>query len=356
VRWSSHGRFLLHGLLIAVVTAASLGLVTVFSPAGFHDRAFVYVVIEPGLSFSQIAARFSDAGLVKNRDVFLVLGRIFRIERRAKAGRYRFRSTADMADILHVLYHGATYREQVLIRPGMTIRGVAQVLSRQAEVDSTAFVTLAADSAFVSRLGVPSLTAEGFLFPDTYDVEWREDAATVMGRMVRRFFRVFDDSLRARAEQMGMTITEAVTLASIIEKEAMLDSERPHISAVFHNRLDRGMKLQADPTVRYALGKWSGRILYSDLKVASPFNTYLVYGLPPRPICNPGLPSIVAALYPFPGSMDLYFVARGDGSHFFSQNAREHNTAIARYRAYLKEQATQPTQEPEADDGAQAPD
>jgi UPF0755 protein len=337
-------------LVIAAVSVICLAVISVFTPAGFHDRAFIYVIIEPGIPFSQIADRFTDAGLVENRLAFLVLGRVFRIEHRAKAGRYRFASNADMAEILKTLYRGATYREHVLIRPGETIHTVAGILTREAEVDSVAFVALARDSAFVSRLGVPSVTAEGFLFPDTYDIEWKEDAAAVMGRMVRRFFSVFGDSLRARAAKLGMEITEAVTLASIIEKEAMLNTERAHISAVFHNRLDRGMKLQADPTVRYALKKWSGRILYKDLEVDSPFNTYVRYGLPPRPICSPGLPSLVAALYPLPNSRDLYFVAQGDGSHHFSRSAREHIEAKARYRAHLE---TVNKGDEEADDGAQ---
>jgi UPF0755 protein len=351
VRWSRARPFLPDGLVIVGLTAICLVAVAVFSQAEFHDAAFLYVVIEPGLTFSEIAHRFEDVGLVRNDMVFLVLGRALGIERRARAGRYRFRPTADMAEILMTLHRGATYRERVLIRPGQTIRAVAGVLSQEAEVDSAAFVSLAKDSAFVSRLGVPSVTAEGFLFPDTYEIEWHEDPGTVIARMVRRFFRVFDDSLRARAADLGMTVTEAVTMASIIEKEAMLDSERPRISAVFHNRLERGMKLQADPTVRYALQKWSGRILYADLKADSPFNTYVVSGLPPHPICNPGLPSLVAALFPAPGSRDIYFVAQGDGSHFFSESAAEHNRAKARYRHYLE---TSSTSKREAVDGPQA--
>jgi UPF0755 protein len=353
VRWSKARPFLPDGLVLVGLTLICLAVVTVFSPARFHNQAFLYVVVEPGLTFSQIAARFEDAGLVRDELAFLVLGRAFGIEHRAKAGRYRFRSTADLAEILKTLYRGATYRERVLVRPGNTVRAVAEVLRREAEVDSAAFVTLAGDSAFVSRLGVPAATAEGFLFPDTYDIEWQEDAGGVIRRMVRRFFRVFDDSLKARAARMGMTVTEAVTLASIIEKEAMLDSERPRISAVFHNRLERGMKLQADPTVRYALEKWSGRVLYKDLKVDSPFNTYMRYGLPPHPICNPGLPSLVAALYPQPGSDDMYFVAQGDGSHFFSKSASEHNRAKARYRHYLE---TPSPQAEEAEDAAETSD
>jgi len=347
VRWSRARPFLPDGLVLVGLTVICLAAVAVFTPAGFHDEAFLYVIIEPGLTFSEIAGRFEDAGLVRDELAFLILGRAFGIEHRAKAGRYRFKPTADLAEILNTLYRGATYREHVLIRPGKTIYAVAEVLQREAQVDSVMFVELARDSAFVGRLGVPATTVEGFLFPDTYDIEWQENAGGVIRRMVRRFFRVFDNSLRARAAEMGMTITEAVTMASIIEKEAMLDSERSRISAVFHNRLERGMKLQADPTVRYALGKWSGRVLYKDLKVDSPFNTYVKYGLPPHPICNPGLPSLVAALYPLPDSEEIYFVAQGDGSHFFSESVREHNRAKARYRQYLKTSSSKAQEEDE---------
>jgi UPF0755 protein len=186
------------------------------------------------------------------------------------------------------------------------------------------------------------------LYPDTYDIEWQESPESVIRRMVAGFFRAFDDTLRTRARQMNMTVNEVVTLASIIEKEAMLDSERPLISAVFHNRLKVGMKLQADPTVRYALKKWTGRVLYSDLEVESPFNTYWAYGLPPRPICSPSLASLVAALYPVPGSRDLYFVARGDGGHFFSHDARSHYRAKARWKEALRQQELERKAEEEA--------
>jgi UPF0755 protein len=137
-----------------------------------------------------------------------------------------------------------------------------------------------------------------------------------------------------------MDVTEALTLASIIEKEAYLQTEMPRISAVFHNRLKLGMKLQADPTVRYALGKWRGRVLYSDLKVDSPYNTYFVAGLPPHPICNPSRAAIMAALYPEPGSHELFFVARGDGGHYFSHDVLDHDRARIRYKAYLDSVAT----------------
>jgi UPF0755 protein len=211
-------------------------------------------------------------------------------------------------------------------------------LSERAGVDSTLFMAYAGDSAFMTTLGVPSVNAEGYLFPDTYDVEWNEAPSTLIRRMVDSFYRAFDDSLRERSGDMEMTVNEVTTLASIIEKEAMLDSEKPRISAVFHNRLRRGMKLQADPTVRYALGRWTGRIYYKHLDEPSPFNTYYARGLPPHPICNPERSSIVAALYPTEGSRDLYFVATGYGTHTFTQRGVDHNRAKAEYKRTLEAQ------------------
>jgi UPF0755 protein len=332
-----HSKVLLRdGIATGAATLACLLLIGILCQASHHNDPHVYVVVDRGMSYADIARRVSISGLVKDEVLFLMLGRLFRIEHRAKAGRYRLSSTSSMVTILKTLYKGATYRDRITLLPGRTIESVSDVLARRASVDSLTFVTLAHDSAFVSRLGIPSKTVEGYLYPDTYDVEWRESPEVVLRQMTANFQAAFDDSLRARARRLGMSINEAVTLASIIEKEAMLDLERPRISAVFHNRLRIGMKLQADPTVRYALKKWRGRMLYKDLKVESPFNTYWTYGLPPRPICSPGLPSLIAAVNPQPGSKDLYFVAQGDGSHYFSATAGEHQRAKARYKQYLK--------------------
>jgi UPF0755 protein len=340
------------GIAAGALALACLLMIGILCQASHHDGSHVYVVIDRGMSYADIARRVSLSGLVKDEVLFLILGRLFGIEHRAKAGRYRFGSASSMVTILKTLYRGATFRERVTLRPGRTIESVGRMLARRASVDSLTFVMLAEDSAFVSLLGVPSTTAEGYLFPDTYDVEWRESPEVVLKQMVANFQNAFDDSLRSRARRLGMSINEAVTLASIIEKEAMLDEERPRISAVFHNRLRIGMRLQADPTVRYALKKWTGRMLYRDLKVESPFNTYWAYGLPPRPICSPGLPSLIAAVNPQPGSKDLYFVAQGDGSHYFSTNAGEHQRAKARYKQYLKSLETKVDDPDQADTGS----
>jgi len=183
------------------------------------------------------------------------------------------------------------------------------------------------------RRGVEAPTLEGYLFPDTYHVPFGAGAGDVVGQMLARFDDVFVDSLSARAAEIGMTPHQALTLASIIEAEARVPEERPTISAVYHNRLRKGMRLEADPTVAYAMGGFRGRLLYVHLETDSPYNTYKNKGLPPGPICSPGEAAIRAALYPRPGVGALYFVARGDGSHIFSMTLREHLSAIKQVRS-----------------------
>ena len=332
------GHLLRDILIVGVVTAISFMGIEVFCQAGRHETRYVYVIIEEGIPFSEIAERVTEAGLVRRPNLFLALGRALGIEHRAGAGRYRFERTSDMATVLRTLYGGVSYREQVRVPSGLVLESVARILRKKAGVDSTLFMDHARDSAFMFTLGVPSANAEGYLFPDTYDVEWNEKPATLIRRMVDNFYRAFDDSLRERSEELGLTVNEVTTLASIIEKEAMLDSEKPKISAVFHNRLERGMKLQADPTVRYALERWTGKIYYKHLDEPSPFNTYYARGLPPHPICNPERSSIVAALYPEEGSENLYFVATGYGTHTFTRSGVAHNRAKAEYKKTLEAQ------------------
>jgi UPF0755 protein len=325
-------------LILAVVTAISFAAIEIFCQAGRHESRYIYVIIDEGIPFSEVADRVTEAGLVRSPRVFIALGRALGIEHRAGAGRYRFKRTSDMATVLRSLYRGVSYRERVRVPSGLVLDRIAGILSDRAGVDSTLFMAYAGDSAFMATLGVPSSNAEGYLFPDTYDVEWNEHPTVLIRRMVDNFYRAFDDSLRERSKEMGFTVNEATTLASIIEKEAMLDSEKPKISAVFHNRLRRGMKLQADPTVRYALERWTGKIYYKHLDEPSPFNTYYARGLPPHPICNPERSSLLAALYPEEGSENLYFVATGYGTHTFTQRGADHNRAKAEYKRTLEAQ------------------
>ena len=202
-------------------------------------------------------------------------------------------------------------------------------------MDSAAFVELAYDSAFCRGVGIAAPSLEGYLFPDTYYVPRNIRARTMIETMLARFRAVFDDSLAQRTRQIGFTAHEILTLASIIEREARVEEERPIISGVFHRRLKLRRPLEADPTVEYALGMRKKRLLYKDLEVDSPYNTYRYPGLPPGPICNPGRASILAALYPAETPY-LYFVAKGDGTHEFTSSERDHLNAKRRIRQTLK--------------------
>lgn len=179
---------------------------------------------------------------------------------------------------------------------------------------------------------------EGYLFPDTYRVPRKATAADLVAVMVGQFRKVFDDGLHTRAAKLGLSVRDIVTLASLIEEETSLDTERALVSAVFHNRMRIGMKLDCDPTIIYALkleGRYMGRLLLRDLKLSSPYNTYLHAGLPPGPISNPGEPSLQAALHPARDKF-LYFVSRNDGSHRFSRTLGEHLEAVREYRELKK--------------------
>ena len=178
----------------------------------------------------------------------------------------------------------------------------------------------------MKKWGINSTTFEGYLFPNTYQLSEDVDAEGVINTMVSEYSRNITSSMRKRMSEIGFSETEVLTLASIIEGEAIYNSERPRISGVYHNRLKKRMRLQADPTIQYIIKDSPRRLLNKDLKIKSPYNTYQNYGLPPGPINNPGIESIKAALYPEQVDF-LFFVAKGDGYHTFTKTENEHNKA-----------------------------
>jgi UPF0755 protein len=178
-------------------------------------------------------------------------------------------------------------------------------------------------------------TLEGYLFPDTYHLFREMDPEEVIHMMVNQFKKVFGPDLANRASELGISESEAVILASIIEKETPLPEEKALVSSVFHNRLKKKIPLQSDPTVIYGIKNFNGNLTKEDLMRHTPYNTYLVPGLPPTPICNPGRDSLLAAVHPAPVPY-LYFVSKNDGSHFFSSDIEEHNRAVLKYQKNLK--------------------
>lgn len=293
------------------------------------------VMIKPGMNFNQIVNYVSKNNIISHERSLELSARLLGVRNEMKAGKYRLRAGESSYSVLRKLSEGRVAIEWVTIPEGKTARQIAGILTDRVEIDSARFMALVNDSGWTRQLGIDANRLEGFLFPETYGLHWGISARQVIKLMASHYQERFDSTLQARRQELGLSELEVVTLASIIEGEAVVDSERTTISAVYHNRLDRGMRLQADPTIQYIIEDGPRRLLNRDLEIDSPYNTYKYPGLPPGPINNPGLASIKAALYPADANY-LYFVARGDGSHVFSKTLREHLKAKAAFDKYRK--------------------
>ncbi len=314
-------------LLLACVSLAGLWrAITPPSPAGPP----AVVVVEPGTTVRALARELEREDVVRSA---LALEAWLRLRGRAgriQAGTYQIPRDQDLFAVAAQLVRGGTVLAAVTVPEGLRLEEIAGVVDRSLGIDSAAFVAAASDSSLVdsllpeARVGARPASLEGYLFPETYRVDPAVDARTLAGVMVDQFWRAFPPPWAARAESLGKTVHEIVTLASIVEEEARVDEERGTIAGVYWNRTRRGMPLEADPTVQYALGGHRQRVLYRDLEVDSPYNTYRNVGLPPGPIASPGEAAIEATLYP-DSVPYLYFFAIGEGGrHTFSETYQEH--------------------------------
>ncbi|RJQ19367.1 MAG: endolytic transglycosylase MltG, partial [Nitrospiraceae bacterium] len=232
--------------------------------------------------------------------------------------------------IFEKLIQGKSIYFTVTLPEGSTLEDAKSKLKEPGLVSEETW-QLVYERGFLDSLGINAPSLEGYLFPDTYNFAKGTEPATIFKTMVQRLREKFDQPLIKRAAELGLSENETLTLASIIEKEAFLDEERAVISAVYHNRLKKNIKLQADPTVVYGIKTYLRCITKEDLRRKTPYNTYITNGLPPGPIASPGLKSIVAALYPANAGY-LYFVSRNDGSHHFSRTNQEHSRAVMLYQ------------------------
>ncbi len=317
---------------LGVVLVLGLGAlyVTLWAPNGFDgDRI---ITVSKGDTFRQIEDTLVTSGVVRNRLLFNVAARILGSTRRMQIGRYRFRSGMSNSRILEDLEFGKSVELVTLVVPeGMRARRVAALYRRNLGLDTALFMGLVRDTAFIRKIGIDAPTLEGYLLPSTYEFYWQESEETVLATMAGAFTIFFDDSLRARASRHGMSVHQVQTLASIIEGETSVDSERTTISGVYSNRLRKQMRLQADPTVQYILEDGPRRLTYSDLQRPSPYNTYRNSGLPPGPINNPGRASILAAVNPERHGY-YFFVANGSGGHTFSRTYAEHLREVRKFQ------------------------
>ncbi len=291
------------------------------------------VKIPKGASVRQVERLLVTEGLLGSRIPWSWWARLNGQDTRIRSGTYALSAASTPIELLEILVKGETISVAVTIPEGLLEE---QVLARLAEGLGLLPADLeAAAREQARRLQGPegdSASLEGYLFPETYHFDHETPAAEVVERLVSSTFDAFAQAERAQARAVGMSIHEVLTLASIIEAETAQEQERPRVSAVYHNRIARGMLLQADPTVAYATGRIGQPLWYEHLEVDSPYNTYRYAGLPPGPINSPGRACIEAALFPLEDCVDLYFVAQGDGTHLFSRTLREHENAKRRVR------------------------
>jgi UPF0755 protein len=287
--------------------------------------------VDQGASVYRIAKSLHRDGHIRSHRFFILLVRLRSQATRIKAGEYLLEPSYTMTRIIDILTAGAVVTQKFTIPEGLHINQIAEVLQESDVVGMDEFIAAANNPRMAAKYRVPFENVEGFLFPDTYIVAKGLSGEQIVSIMVERFFEKIHEI--PFIDYSGEELRRAVIIASLVEREAMIDSERPVIAAVFYNRLLHEKRLESCATVQYILGKPKERLLFSDLKVESPYNTYLHKGLPPGPISNPGIDSIRAALSP--ADVDyLFFVSKGDGSHHFSKNYKEHLEAIERYNKH----------------------
>jgi len=352
--WRFFFRWLGNRTLDLLLTLA--GLVAVFAAVGYihflapasSERHLKVVTIQPGASFTEIARILETNGIVRDRRSFYLLARIREAIPKVKAGEYEVHTHMTPSEVLAKIVRGDVIKYPITIPEGFNLYQIGEVLEKAGVSPQKAFTDKARDPNFVASLGFEGDSLEGYLFPDTYNFPKGFGEELVIRQMVSRFNAIFAP-LAKRAEQMGLSRRDVVILASMVEKEAMDDQERRIISAVFHNRLHRGMALQSDPTavygVRISRDRSGKRITRNDLLRKTPYNTYQITGLPRGPIANPGLKSLQAVLDPAEVNY-LYFVSKNDRTHYFSSTLAEHNRAVGRYQRSLKK-ATKPESEKE---------
>ncbi|MCF8061478.1 MAG: endolytic transglycosylase MltG [Deltaproteobacteria bacterium] len=318
------------GLVFLLAVFLALGFAHhLTSPADREGGPGVFVV-EDGWTLKDVAAELERRRMITSRTLFRLWARIQDAGRSIRAGEYRLGPHMTPLQILDMLTRGSVISHPVTIPEGYTAEQIAAVLEREGLAVREEFMALFRDRGFMAAHGLPGPTLEGYLYPDTYQFARGVSSRRIAETMIRRFWEVMEP-LRPRIAETGLGLGEVVILASIVEKETGRPEERALIASVFLNRLNRGMRLDSDPTVIYGIDGFDGNLTRSHLRTPTPYNTYRMRGLPPGPIANPGEAAIRAVLEPAESNY-LYFVSRNDGSHHFSRTLSEHNRAVRTYQ------------------------
>lgn len=329
-------RRLLLAALLLVAIAPLLAVLTWRSlveapPASSHATHPVEFRVEEGEAFTTVADRLELSGLILSATRFKILARLRGADRSVQTGTYRLGFGTDPRRILDDLVEGRVQLRRLTLPEGFRLDRIVSEAEAALDVPADSLLTALADPQRLEHLDVETPTLEGYLYPDTYFFPDGTPAGRVVDALVSRFEEVWA-TLEGDLPG-GFDRHDVVTLASIVEAETPLDEEKPRVAAVYLNRIRDGWLLQADPTVRYGIGRFTGRLYYKHLDIDTPYNTYLHRGLPPGPICSPGRAAMQAVLTPMPDCEDFYFVASGRGGHDFSRTKAEHDAAVQRLRA-----------------------
>jgi UPF0755 protein len=312
------------GLFFELKTFAS-------TPANTSSPEPVVINVSQGQTLNKTADLLYRKNIIKNAAKFALIARLKGYDKQLKAGEYLLSAAMTPLQLLDVMVKGTVKLHKLTIPEGYNLFQIADLVEAANLGDKTDFIRAATDPARVRQSGLEGDTFEGYLFPETYFFPKDVTVDRIISAMVKRFWSVFIPAWQERAKQLGLTVHQVVTLASIIEKETGAAFERPIISSVFHNRLKKKMRLESDPTVIYGIENFDGNLTRKHLTTPTPYNTYKIRGLPIGPIANPGVAALEAALYP--DSTDyIYFVSRRDNTHEFSTNLKQHNRAVRKYQ------------------------
>ena len=318
--------FLTETIAISVLSGmlAYYAIILLWPQSDIDDA--VSISISKGSTLIDISTELYNKKVIKNRSSFILAVKMLGYEKDIPAGKFSIDNVSTNYSLVNKLINSVNVSKKVTILEGWSINEIAEKLHSSLKIDKKSFLNASKNKALLDKWDIKSNSFEGYLFPNTYQFADDVSPIKIIDKMVSEYKKNLTKKMYDRISKINLNENEVLTLASIIEGEAIYDCERPTISGVYHNRLKKGMRLQADPTIQYIIDDSPRRLLNKDLKIKSPYNTYLNHGLPPGPINNPGLESIKAALYP--EEIDfLYFVAKGDGYHTFSKTEKEHNKA-----------------------------
>lgn len=329
-------------MIIALVAVSLfLGYQILKTPVS-TDKTEIVFEVSPGSTLNQISGELQAKGLIRNSKTFQTYAKVKGLASKFKVGEYSLNQAMTPDEIMATLVSGKSITRNVTFAEGLNLYDIAQIFEKNNIGTKEEFFKLVHDREFIKSLLNENITSlEGYLFPETYKVTKFEGTRSVLAQMVNRFVSVWKE-IESETQTIGWPRNQIVIFASIIEKETGASFERPMISSVFHNRLLKKMRLQTDPTVLYGIavkqGKMPTNITKSDLLTPTPYNTYIIAGLPPTPIANPGREALLAAVRPEKSNY-LFFVSRNNGTHVFSENIQQHNKAVREFQMNSKARA-----------------